>query len=799
MEINPVAENRVLAKRLASWLAICGLVIGAVLLINKADLRAASSMGPAAQFPPPERYSAPRGQSTLGNLVWHDSNPNGFQDSSEPGIDNVLVGLYLDNGDGEFDPANDALQGYRITGDNPGTPEIETGWYEYQIELTDVFYWVVVESSNFAPGEPLAGYVHTSALMFGANPMLVYLPAGVQSYMDADFGFARPGIRLIKRAGDTPDGEVLYLPPPGADVTYQYTWTNTGETYLDGVTITDDNGTPGDMTDDVVVCTIPGPLAPGAAGTCLWPAFIDTNRTNIAIAVSAAVDADGNPLPGDPVSDTDDAVVVIGDVQPTPSLTATATPTPSPTVTYTPTPSPTDVPGATATATATATLTPSPTATATATPTTTATAASTATATSTASATVTATATATATPTFTVTPTTSPTATPSPLATYTPSSTVTPSSTATRDESLSPTPTRTPGPVYLPIVMLPPPTPTPTQTSSPTATYTPTATPTPTATYTPTPTEVLPIPGYAHPKSIAVDGQSRRVYSTSHDTNRLYMFDAATLATLGYAEVGREPWGVAVNSATNKVYVVNFASGDLYVLDATTLERRAVISVGPKPTYVEINPVTNRVFVVTYGNSRVAIVNGATDMLEATVPSGGIAAWGLAVNTGANHVYVSNRDSGDVTVLDGQNGYQVLQGWTVKPCGGAGASPYELDFNPLNSRLYIACSPYHNVNRAAIYQVDAYGLTKRAFVAIGDGGEDAGGGVAVDTATSNVFITNSRANTVSVISGLTDTVIATVPTGRDPFGVAVDPLTRRVYIVNRRSSDLTVLQDSFPP
>ncbi len=350
-----------------------------------------------------------------------------------------------------------------------------------------------------------------------------------------------------------------------------------------------------------------------------------------------------------------------------------------------------------------------------------------------------------------------------------------------------------PGPVYLPIVMLPPPTPTP----SPTATYT--TTPTRTETPVPTATATVPIPGYVHPKSIAVDGQLQRVYSTSHDTNRLYMFDAVTLATLGYADVGREPWGVAVNRATNKVYVANFATGDLYVLDATTLERRAVISVGPKPTYVEINPVTNRVFVVTYGNSRVAIVNGVTDMLEATVPSGGVAAWGLAVNTGANHVYVSNRDSGDVTVLDGQNGYQVLQGWTVKPCGGAGASPYELDFNPVNSRLYIACSPYHNVNRAAIYQVDAYGLTKRAFVAIGDGGEDAGGGVAVDTATSNVFITNSRANTVSVISGLNDTVIATLPTGRDPFGAAVDPLARRVYIVNRRSSDVTVLQDSFAP
>ena len=90
---------------------------------------------------------------------------------------------------------------------------------------------------------------------------------------------------------------------------------------------------------------------------------------------------------------------------------------------------------------------------------------------------------------------------------------------------------------------------------------------------------------------------------------------------------------------------------------------------------------------------------------------------------------------------------------TIQPCGGAGASPYGLAFNPANNKLYIVCSPFHNVNRAAVYRANATGLTRLAFLPIGDGGEDGGGGVAVDGATSNVFFTNSAANTVSVISG----------------------------------------------
>ena len=126
-------------------------------------------------------------------------------------------------------------------------------------------------------------------------------------------------------------------------------------------------------------------------------------------------------------------------------------------------------------------------------------------------------------------------------------------------------------------------------------------------------------------------------------------------------------------------------------------------------------------------------------------------------------------------------------------------SPYGLAFNPLNNKLYIACSPLNSVNRAAVYRANAFGMTRLAFLPIGEGGDDGGGGVAVDGATSNVFFTNSAANTVSVISGTTDTVIATLPAGLSPFGAAADPVTQQVFVVNRDSNDLSVFFDGFGP
>ena len=98
----------------------------------------------------------------------------------------------------------------------------------------------------------------------------------------------------------------------GANVTYTYVWTNTGDTYLRNVVVKDDNGTPGVPGDDFIVCAISGPVPPGFTFTCTVTRPITANTTNIATITAQPVDAQGNPLPGvPPVTDTDDAIVLV--------------------------------------------------------------------------------------------------------------------------------------------------------------------------------------------------------------------------------------------------------------------------------------------------------------------------------------------------------------------------------------------------------------------------------------------------------------------------------------------------------
>ncbi|EFO79830.1 conserved repeat domain protein [Oscillochloris trichoides DG-6] len=78
----------------------------------------------------------------LGNLVWEDTNNNGIYDGGEPLLDNVVVQLYMDDGDGSYD-AGDSLINTTTTD--------ASGIYNFD-DLIPGNYIVVLPASNFNAG-----------------------------------------------------------------------------------------------------------------------------------------------------------------------------------------------------------------------------------------------------------------------------------------------------------------------------------------------------------------------------------------------------------------------------------------------------------------------------------------------------------------------------------------------------------------------------------------------------------------------------------------------------------------------
>jgi YVTN family beta-propeller protein len=61
------------------------------------------------------------------------------------------------------------------------------------------------------------------------------------------------------------------------------------------------------------------------------------------------------------------------------------------------------------------------------------------------------------------------------------------------------------------------------------------------------------------------------------------------------------------------------------------------------------------------------------------------------------------------------------------------------------------------------------------------------------TAAPFAYVANSDSNTVSVIDTASNTVVATVPVGRQPFGVAITPDGVHAYVANRIDSTVSVI------
>src|SRR5260370_29812046 len=60
----------------------------------------------------------------------------------------------------------------------------------------------------------------------------------------------------------------------------------------------------------------------------------------------------------------------------------------------------------------------------------------------------------------------------------------------------------------------------------------------------------------------------------------------------------------------------------------------------------------------------------------------------------------------------------------------------------------------------------------------------------------NAYITNTPANTVSVVDTSTNTVIATIPVGNTPYAVAVRPDGSRAYIGNQNDNTVSAIDTS---
>jgi YVTN family beta-propeller protein len=206
----------------------------------------------------------------------------------------------------------------------------------------------------------------------------------------------------------------------------------------------------------------------------------------------------------------------------------------------------------------------------------------------------------------------------------------------------------------------------------------------------------------------------------------------------------------------------------------------ATVQVGTAPFGVDVNPTTNRIYVANRDSNTVSVIDATTNTVVGSPIAVGTAPHALVVNPATNRIYVANTNSNTVSVIDGSTNTVIGSPIAV------GLAPYGIAVNPTTNRIYVT-----NQTSGTVTVIDgATNATTGSPIAVGLSPY----GIAVNPVTNRIYVTSTFSNNVRVIDGSTNTVIGSpIAVGSLPYGIAVNPATNRIYVANYTNNTVNVI------
>jgi uncharacterized repeat protein (TIGR02543 family) len=271
---------------------------------------------------------------------------------------------------------------------------------------------------------------------------------------------------------------------------------------------------------------------------------------------------------------------------------------------------------------------------------------------------------------------------------------------------------------------------------------------------------------------LATDRNNRKLYSV--DTNNCQVEAAFTVNDVS----ARNAVGIVQDAITKRIYILNNESKNISEYDIGNLNVAANgFEVQEDPRGLTLNSALNRLYVVNKGSNSISIMDSIT---RATLNIGvGIGPIDMALDTITNKIYVANSGSNDVTVLDGLSG-------AVLGMVPVGNEPSAIAVDSATQRVYVANAGSNNVTviNTADYSVVSTvsaGATPYA--------------IEINPNNHKIYVANSSGNTLTVIDG-SNFDIATVPVGNGPRTLAVNPNNNVIYVLNTASQSVTAVDEN---
>lgn len=254
------------------------------------------------------------------------------------------------------------------------------------------------------------------------------------------------------------------------------------------------------------------------------------------------------------------------------------------------------------------------------------------------------------------------------------------------------------------------------------------------------------------PVAVAVKADGSKAYIANRESNNVSVIDMAD-NTVSTINVGQNPTGIALSPDGARVYVTNSGSSDVSVINTSIRQVITNIAVGDHPYGVAISPDGTRLYVANGFSASVSVINTQTNAELTRVPVGQNPI-GVSVSADGSRVYVANISEATISVINAAAN-------TVSKTITLDGEPSAIAVTRDGGRLYVT------TNKSAVYVVDAQNNTIIKKIAAGL----ESGGLSISPDGNYVYVNDFYANTVEVISTVSNTAIASIPVGAGPAGI----------------------------
>jgi YVTN family beta-propeller protein len=278
----------------------------------------------------------------------------------------------------------------------------------------------------------------------------------------------------------------------------------------------------------------------------------------------------------------------------------------------------------------------------------------------------------------------------------------------------------------------------------------------------------------------AYDRGTGEVFVTNTFSNNVSVISDSTNTVVASVPVGVSPDGVAYDGGKGEVFVTNEASDSVSVISDRSDTVVATIAVGSYPNGVAYDSGKGEVFVANGGSNNMSVISDSTNTVLATVV--GVQPSGVVYDGLRGEVFVTNGSNTVSVVSDVTN--------TLVATIPVGAGPTGVTYDSGMGEVFV--TNWYCYNLSVISDTDNKVV---AAIPVGSYPQDR---LAYDSGKDQVLITDveSNSDTVSMISGATETVVATTTVGSWPVGVAYDSGKGELFVANGDSDNVSIISDT---